>query len=100
MTIFEYAPPRDEILDFINDSIRQLRASDVDAKYIVVGTAAYETLRKAIGERFVRGAGQFETYQYLPIVLDPFRSDTVCVLPSPSECAKGVQPYRMDREAS
>ena len=49
-----------------------------------------------MGERFRRGAGQFETYQYLPIVLDPFRTDTVCVLPAPSECAKGVQTYRME----
>ena len=95
MTIIEDAPPREEVLDFIHDSIRQLRESGVEARYILVGSDAFEDLRKAVGERFQRGAGQFETYQYLPIVLDPFRTDTVCVLPAPSECAKGVQTYRM-----
>ncbi len=96
MTIIEYAPSREEILDFVNDSIRQLRDTDVEARYIVVGVEAFETMRKAMGKRFRRGAGQFETYQYLPIVLDPFRTDTVCVLPAPSECAKGVQTFRME----
>ncbi len=96
MTIIEYAPSREEILDFVNDSIRQLQDADVEARYIVVGVEAFETMRKAMGKHFRRGAGQFETYQYLPIVLDPFRTDTVCVLPAPSECAKGVQTFRME----
>ncbi len=95
MTILEDTPSREDILDFIDDSIRQLRETSVEARYIVVGTTAFETLRKAMGERFRRGAGQFETYQHVPIVLDPFRTDAVCVLPAPTECAKGVQPYRM-----
>lgn len=95
MTIFETAPSREEILEFIDDGIRQLREAGVEARYIVVGPAAYAHLRKAMGARFQRGAGQFETYQHLPIVLDPFREDTACVLPAPSECAKGVQPYRV-----
>ncbi|NBC16298.1 MAG: hypothetical protein GVY18_03155 [Bacteroidetes bacterium] len=98
MTILEYAPGRDEILEFINDGIRQLKEAGVEAKYIVVGREAYTTLRKAMGERFQRGAGAFETYQYVPIVLDPFRTDTVCVLPAPTECEKGVHPYRMDED--
>ncbi len=95
MTIIEHAPPREEILDFIHDGIRQLQEAGVEARYIVVGTAAFEHLRKAIGAQFQRGAGRFETYQHVPIVLDPFRTDAVCVLPSPSECAKGVHTYRM-----
>lgn len=96
MTILEYKADRDTILDIVHDGIRQFREAGVEAKYIVVGTASYKTLRKAIGERFQRGAGQFETYQHLPIVLDPFRTDTVCVLPAPAECARGVQTYRID----
>lgn len=96
MTIPEYAPPRDEILEFIHDSIRQLQEAGCAARYIVVGPEAYQTLRKAMGERFRRGAGQFDTYQHLPIVLDPFRTNTVCVLPAASECAQGVHPYRME----
>ena len=63
---------------------------------LFVGKNVYEDLCKAIGKRFRRGAGQFETYQFVPIVLDPFRDDTVCVLPSPTECARGVQGYRME----
>ena len=94
MTIIEYKATRDDILDVINESISQMQEAGVEARYIIVGTASYTTLRKAMGERFQRGAGQFETYQYVPIVLDPFRSDTVCVLPGPSECALGVQTYR------
>lgn len=96
MTILEHSPSRDEILPFINDCIRQLREAEVEARYIVVGTAAYEHLRKAIGTEFQRGAGQFETYQHIPIVLDPFREATVCVLPAPAECVKGVHTYRME----
>jgi hypothetical protein len=96
MTIIESAPSRDDILDFVHDSIRQLQDAGVEARYIVVGADAFETMRKAIGARFRRGAGTFETYQYLPIVLDPFRTDTVCVLPAPSECAKGVRTYRIE----
>lgn len=95
MTILECAATREDILSFINDSIRQLREAGVEARYIVVGVDAYHHLRKAMGEHFQRGAGRFETYQYLPIVLDPFRTDTVCVLPSPAECAKGVKTYRV-----
>ena len=94
MTIIEYAPTHEDILEVVNDGIRQLREAGVEARYIVVGTEAYTVLRKAMGKRFQRGAGQFETYQFVPIVLDPFRSDTLCVLPGPSECAKGVQTYR------
>lgn len=98
MTILEYAPSRDDILTFIHDGIRQLREAGTEAKYIVVGPASYKILRKAIGEAFQRGAGHFETYQHLPIVLDPFRVDTVCVLPAPAECAQGVQTYRVDQD--
>ena len=97
MTILEYAPPREEMLAFIDDSIRQLREAGVEAQYIVVGSAAYEDLRKAIGQRFQRGAGTFETYQHVAIVLDPFRdAGAVCVLPPPAECARGVKTYRIE----
>ena len=95
MTILETAPSREEILEFIDDGIRMLREAGTEARFIVAGPAAYEHLRKAIGARFQRGAGQFETYQHVPIVVDPFRTDTVCVLPAPAECAKGVQGYRV-----
>lgn len=94
MTILEHTPTREDILDYVHAGIQQLQADGVEARYIVVGPESYTMLRKAIGEQFGRGAGQFETYQYLPIVLDPFRGTSVTVLPAPSECAKGVQTYR------
>ena len=95
MTVIEHAPAQDEMLDFINDCIRQLQSGGVEAKYILLGPKAYERLRHAMAARFRRKPGFFETYNYIPLVVDPFREDTVCVLPTPEECAKGVQPYRL-----
>lgn len=95
MTILEHAPTRNEILDFIDESIRQLQAGGADAKYIVLGREAYATLRQAVAERFHRKPKDFETYNYLPLILDPFRTDSVCVLPGPGEVFKGVQAFRL-----
>ena len=96
MTIFEFSPSKEEILDYVNDRIRELQSSGVEAKYILAGPAAYDRLREAMGERFKRTAGVFETYNYIPIVVDPARTDGICVLPSPSECAQGARIYKMD----
>jgi hypothetical protein len=91
MTLIEYAPAQDEILDFVNDSIRQLQEAGAEPSYILLGPVAYERMRLAMGARFKREAGLFETYQFFPIVLDPQRKDTVLVFPSPGECAKNVR---------
>lgn len=96
MTILEHQPAPDEILPFIDDSIRQLKEGGADARFIVVGPDAYRLLRKAIGQRFQRGAGQFETYNYLPIVVDPGRGGSVCVLPAPAVTAQEARLYRME----
>ena len=90
MTVIEYAPTQEEILDFVNQSLRNLQEANIEPKYILVGQQAYRRLRKAIGEQFRRGAGEFETYQHIPIVMDPLRDDTVLILPAPAECAKGI----------
>ncbi len=95
MTIIEYAPAKDEILDFINDSIRQLQEANIEPKYILLGGEAYNRMRQAMGERFRRETGEFETYQFFPIIVDPLRNDTVCVLPSPMQCIDGVQLHRV-----
>jgi hypothetical protein len=100
MTIFEHTPAQEEILDFINDMVRQLQAAGTPPKYIIVGTAAYEALRQAMAQRFKRTPGSFETYNYLPIVVDPFRSQEVCVVPAPGACADGVRAYRVGDGAS
>ena len=96
MVIIEHTPSQEEILDFIDDGIRQIHASGAEAKYILIGRDAYHTFRHAMAERLNRKPKHFETYQYLPIVLDPFRTDGVCVVPGPGECAKGVQTYRIE----
>ena len=95
MTLYEYAPDRTDILDFIHQSIRQLQEAELEAHYILVGPEAYRHLRKAIGEAFGRGAGRFETYQHLPIVLDPDRGGRVVVLPAPAACAEGAQIFQV-----
>ncbi len=94
MTIIEYEASREDILQIVDDGIRQMKENDVEPRFIIVGPEAYTMLRKAIGERFQRGAGQFETYQYVPIVVDPFRGSRATVLPAPSEVAKGVKTHQ------
>ena len=90
MTLIEYTPAKDEILDFVNDSIRQLQDAGTEPKYILLGTAAYQHMRQAMSERFNRAAGTFETYQFFPIVVDPKRKNSVLVVPAPADCADGV----------
>ena len=85
MTIVEYAPNESQILDFVNDGIRNLREGGMEAKYILLGSESYDLMVKAMSQRFNRSEGKFETYQFVPIVLDPSRNDTVCVLPGPVE---------------
>jgi hypothetical protein len=99
MTIIEYAPepgaaPGKTVLDLLDLALEQCASGQTEAKYIVVGTETYGLLREAMGERFGRGAGEFETYQYLPIVLDPFRERALCVLPAPAALADGAQTIR------
>lgn len=95
MTLIEHAPAEAELLDFIDDSIRMLRESGAEAKYVLLGPVAYGRLCRAMGERFKRSAGTFETYNYLPIVVDPARGDTVVVLPAPRDAAEQASVYRM-----
>ena len=96
MTIFEASPPEEEILDFVNDRIRDLREAGHEAKYILLGPSAYSTLRRAMASRFNRSEGVFETYNYVPIVVDPERGPRVCVLPAPVACADGARLYQLD----
>ncbi len=95
MTIVEYRPDEDEILDFVDSQIRHLRDDGVETKYIIAGPAAYGRLCRAISTKEKRGKGRFETYNFIAIVLDPFRSDEVCVVPDPAECATGVETIRL-----
>lgn len=96
MTILEYSPSEQEILDFINDRVRELQSSDLEAKYILAGPEAYARMRRAMAARFRRSEGVFETYNYLPIIVDPSREDRICVLPAPAVCAESARLYRME----
>jgi len=94
MTIIEHAPGRDDILDFLDDGVRQLIESGSEAKYVVMGSAAYEIFRAAMAARYRREPIAFGTYNYLPIILDPARDNTACVLPAPGALVDGVQLIR------
>jgi len=96
MTIIEHTPTEAEILDFLNDGIRQLQEAGAEARYLLLGPVAYERFRQAMAVRFHRKPKNFELYNHLPIVLDPFRGEAACVVPSPGECALGVATYRVD----
>lgn len=91
MTVIESAPPQESILDFIDEGVRALQDAALEPRFILLGPESYAILRAAISQRFGRSPGFFEQYQYLTIVVDPFRGHTVCVAPVPREVAEGVR---------
>lgn len=91
MTIPQTTATPDGVLPFIDESVRTLQQDGLEPRTILVGPAAYEHLRHAIARQFNRAPGLFETYQYLDVVLDPFRGDEVCVVPAPRALADGVR---------
>lgn len=92
MTIPQTTATSDGILAFIDERVRTLQQEGLEPRTVLVGPESYELLRHAIARQFNRKPGRFETYQYLTIVLDPFRTDEVCVLPAPGDLAEGVRP--------
>ncbi len=91
MTVLQSAPSRESILDFIDAGVRALQDAELEPRFILLGPASYTNLREAISKRFGRSPGYFEQYQYLTIVVDPFRGDAVCVAPVPREVGEGVR---------
>jgi hypothetical protein len=91
LTILEYTPSQDEILDFIDQGMQQLVASGSEARYILMGPDAFSLFRQAVAIKLSRKPKDFGTYNYIPVVVDPFRGSRVCVLPEPRELADGVQ---------
>jgi hypothetical protein len=94
MLVLETTPAPDAVLDAVDEGVRALQDAGLEPRFILVGPEAYTALRKAVGARFGRGAGYFEQYQFLPIVVDPFRGGAVCVVPTPREVAGGVRAER------
>lgn len=91
MTILQFSPGQEDILDFIDQSISGLVAAGTEARYIVMGPDAFALFRQAVAARLNRKPKDFGTYNYIPVVVDPFRGEEVCVLPEPREMKAGVQ---------
>ena len=96
MTVLESTPTSDEILPSIDEAVRNLQASGLEPRFVVVGTEAYTALCQAIAQQFGREPGHFEQYQWLTIVVDPFRAGEVAVLPVPRDVAAGVRAERLE----
>ena len=84
MIVLESSPPSDGILDFVDQSVAQLAEAELEANSLLVGQNSYPRLCTEISVRFVRGKGEFETYNHIPIVVDPFRDEEVCVVAGPA----------------
>lgn len=85
MTIIEQAPDQADILTFVDESVREIRNAGLEPRTILAGSGAYERLCGAVAERFGRKNVQVEQYQWIGIVVDPFREDEIIVLPTPKQ---------------
>ncbi len=94
MTIVEFRLADGSPLDLVDMQVKQYAEAGVEARFIVAGTDAFEALCREISIRFQRGKGVFDTYNHVPIVVDPFRSDSFCVLPGGRDILAGVETYR------
>lgn len=97
MTILQYSPDQDDILDFIDQGMAQLGAAGSEARYILMGPEAFTRFRQAVAARLARKPKDFGTYNYVAVVVDPFRGDSVCVLPEPREMKDGVQAMELPK---
>lgn len=95
MVIVSYSPSADNVLDCVEDGIRSLTDSDVTPSYIVCGSIAYDILCDAIAERLRHDRKNVETYNHIPVLIDPFRTTELCVLPAPRDVRDGVETVRV-----
>lgn len=94
MTILEATPTAADLLDFVDGQVRDLQDAGLEPRTILLGTDAYEALKDAVASRFGRQRANVEQYQWLSVVVDPFRSAEVCVLPTSAEVSAGVRAER------
>ena len=94
MTVLEATPDADAILEFIDGGVRDLRDAGLEPRSILVGPEAFEALKTAVAARFGRERANVEQYQWLTVVVDPFREAAVCVVPTPRDVAAGVRAER------
>lgn len=88
MLLLEAAPDADTMLQFVDESIRAIRDSGGEPRYIVAGPEAYERLREAVATRYGRENQHVEQVQWLTVVVDPAREDRICVVPPPREAVE------------
>lgn len=91
MTILDAPADPLTVLDFVDEQVRALQAEGAEPRTVLVGPEAYDALIDAVAARFGRQRARVEQYQWLSVVVDPFRGDRVCVLPTARDLADGVR---------
>ena len=95
MTVLDVAPAPDALLATLDAHVRDLQEAGGEPTAILVGPEAYESLKTAVAERFGRQRADLAQYQWVPVVVDPFRGDRVCVVPAPRDVSAGVRAERV-----
>ena len=95
MTLTDQAPDPADLLATIDRQVRDLQDAGAEPTAILIGPDAYATLKRAVAEQFGREPADLGQYQWLPVVLDPFRADRVCVVPHPRDQSGGVRAERL-----
>ena len=95
MTVTDAAPDPADLLATIDQQVRELQEAGAEPHAILVGPDAYAALKTSVAERFGREAADLQQYQWLSVVVDPFRGARVCVVPAPRDVAAGVRAERL-----
>ena len=95
MTVVDSAPAAADLLPALDAQVRDLQEAGGEPAAILLGPDAYEALKTAVAERFGRERADLAQYQWVPVVVDPFRTDRVCVVPAPRDVAAGVRAERV-----
>lgn len=96
MTVLDAAPDPADLLAVLDQQVRDLQDAGGEPHAILVGPDAYEALKTAVAERFGRERADLGQYQWLTVVVDPFRGGRVCVVPAPRDVSAGVRAERLD----
>ncbi len=94
MTVLDTEPSSADLLTTVDQHVRDLQEAGGEPFAILVGPEAYESLKTAVAERFGRERADLEQYQWVPVVVDPFRGGRVCVVPAPRDVSAGVRAER------
>ncbi|MGB3542542.1 family 4C encapsulin nanocompartment shell protein [Rubrivirga sp.] len=94
MTVLDETNPAN-LLSTIDQQLQSLRDEGAEPSAILVGPESYAALKMAVAERFGREPADLEQYQWLTVVLDPFRDNRVCVVPTNRESTAGVRAERV-----